>query len=552
MALSLFTPAGEVYLCRGVGLDNAYTDTFTFTTPEAQREFFISKSPAGAHFSNVGPVRVGSPIRLPINANRIYDYDYLMFQNTNYNQKWFYAFITDIEWVNVNACSITYEIDVVQTWYFDFVFPQMFIEREHPNTDTPGDNLIDEGIDVGPMMEGIPKTCQYFNNYSYVIWATYDLSSGGSATFRQYGGIFSGLVANFYDTPAAVGGALQTAISAGKGDAIVCITMFPNSMMDVGHNPISKEWSNTYYPTLDGTEDGYIPRNKKLLTSPYRFLTLSNQEGNVGVFRFENFLPNSYPANQTITFGVLMDLTPTPTAIAIPRGYLGWSGRWDEGVSISNFPQCAWASDVYQAWLAQNSSRLAAGFLNTGIDVIKGAAGAIGGMIASPNLLSGAATLGGGLANAGVNALQSVLSTMAQLKDIQVLPPQAHGNQSSYIQISTGNKTYALTVHYCRDEFAKSIDSFFDMFGYKTNQVKTPNITGRLSWNYVKTIDAHVLGSAPAFVSAQMEGILNNGIRFWHGDYIGVYSRGNPIIPSTRTSAPPFVNLSGEAVEVIE
>lgn len=528
MSLSIFNPTGEVYICRNVGLDNAYTDTFTFTSKGQQEQFFIGKM--ATHYSRVAPVRIGQPLRIPANANTLYNCDYMMFQNSNYSNKWFYAFITDIAWVNVNECAITYEIDIIQTWYFDFVFPQMFIEREHSSHDIPGDNLIDEGLDLGDMVETSPLTVDYFNGWVYCVWATYDLSSGGSATFRTYGGIFSGLIANFYTSPSQVAGAIQEAVSQGKGDAIVAITMYPNAMLDANNNPTSKIWTNSINPTMDGSASGYVPKNKKLLTYPYRFITLSNQEGNIGTYRIENFNPTPTLANIDVTFKISIDLTPTPTAIAIPQNYMGASNRWDYGVSISNFPQCAWASDVYQAWLAQNSSRLGAGFLNTGIDVITGSIGNLASMLAAPTLGGAIGGMGYGAMNVGASALKSVITTMGAMKDIQVLPPQAHGNQSSYVQITSNAKTFALTVHHCRDEYVKSLDGFFTMFGYKTNQVKTPNIFGRLSWNYVKTVDAHILGQAPAFVSAQMESILDNGIRFWHGDYIGNYSRPNDIV----------------------
>lgn len=44
-----------------------------------------------------------------------------------------------------------------------------------------------------------------------------------------------------------------------------------------------------------------------------------------------------------------------------------------------------------------------------------------------------------------------------------------------------------------KQEYARVIDNFFNMYGYKVNDVKIPNITGRLNWNYVKTVDINLL-----------------------------------------------------------
>lgn len=550
MALSSLTPQGEIYICANVGLDPSYTDTFTFTNKGAQEQFFTSKV---IHFiTRAGPVRPNQPIRVGLNSNLLMNADYLMFKNTNYGSKWFYAFITDISWVNVNECAISYEIDVVQTWYFEYTFPQMFIEREHTNDDTPGANRMEEGLSCGDLQLGVPTKPQFFNNYDYVIWATYNVKDGSGATFRSYGGIFSGLVANVYRTPEAVAGALDMIVTAGKGDAVVAVTMYPTLFLSNDLEPQTQVISIGYNSTMNGRDNGYRPRNNKLLTYPYRFLTVSNQEGTCATYKFEDFDAGGILGVQTVKFSCYIDLTPNPTAMLVPNDYLGDSSRWDYGVSMSNFPQCPWASDTYQAWLAQNSTRLslpflgAAGtFLNTAIPAANQYARRGGG------ITSGFGTLAGSLIGAATDALMNVMGTMATMKDMQVLPPQAQGSASSYTQISLGEKTFAININYCKREFAESLDSFFDMFGYKTNQVKTPNIHGRQSWNYVKTVDSHVLGRAPSMASARMEAILDSGIRFWHGDYIGQYARDNFIVPQTRAfeekdENPLYVKLSGE------
>lgn len=68
------------------------------------------------------------------------------------------------------------------------------------------------------------------------------------------------------------------------------------------------------------------------------------------------------------------------------------------------------------------------------------------------------------------------------------------------------------------------------MFGYATNRVKIPNMNGRQSWNYVKTNDCKIVGSVPFNDISRIKEMFNNGVTFWHGDFVGDYNRSNNIV----------------------
>ena len=69
------------------------------------------------------------------------------------------------------------------------------------------------------------------------------------------------------------------------------------------------------------------------------------------------------------------------------------------------------------------------------------------------------------------------------------------------------------------------------MFGYKINNVKVPNITGRRNWNYVKTIDCNVDGDIPQTDLNIIKTMFNNGVTLWHNpNNIYNYSLDNSII----------------------
>ena len=80
------------------------------------------------------------------------------------------------------------------------------------------------------------------------------------------------------------------------------------------------------------------------------------------------------------------------------------------------------------------------------------------------------------------------------------------------------------------NEYAKIIDNYFSMYGYKVNIVDIPNITGRVNWNYVKTIGANIEGDIPESDINELKNLFNNGITLWHkaSTYLD-YSQSNNI-----------------------
>ena len=80
-------------------------------------------------------------------------------------------------------------------------------------------------------------------------------------------------------------------------------------------------------------------------------------------------------------------------------------------------------------------------------------------------------------------------------------------------------------------EYAKIIDKYFSMYGYKVNDLKLPNISGRSNWNYVKTIGCNILGDIPQEDMEKIKSIFNNGVTFWHNPNTFLdYSQSNNIV----------------------
>ena len=88
-------------------------------------------------------------MRFPAHIDSLLEYTYVMYRNTAYGNKWFYAFITDMQYINDNMTAITIKTDSWQTWGFDVTLKKSFVEREHVADDTFGIHTVPEGVDTG-------------------------------------------------------------------------------------------------------------------------------------------------------------------------------------------------------------------------------------------------------------------------------------------------------------------------------------------------------------------------------------------------------------------
>lgn len=100
----------------------------TFENLQAQENYFLSLP--FIEDSNASYQRKDNVIRFNSHIDNIISYNYCMYKNENYTNKWFYAFITGMRYINDNLTEITITTDVFQTWQFDLIYKLSFVERE--------------------------------------------------------------------------------------------------------------------------------------------------------------------------------------------------------------------------------------------------------------------------------------------------------------------------------------------------------------------------------------------------------------------------------------
>lgn len=129
------------------------------------------------------------------------------------------------------------------------------------------------------------------------------------------------------------------------------------------------------------------------------------------------------------------------------------------------------------------------------------------------------------------SGILGVANTIGEIYKESKLPPQANGNlNSGDVTAAMGKNDFFFYGMSIKKQYAKIIDDYFSTFGYKINDVKIPNVTGRLNWNYVKTINCNILGDIPQEDLQTLKDMFNSGVTFWHNPNTFLdYSQSNSI-----------------------
>lgn len=170
--MAYIEPQTKVWICTGVPLTPAYDDTLTFENKQQQTEYFMGKAQWVSTRFSVLKEKQGV-LRMEGNVNKFYNCNYMIFLNENFTNKYFYAFITDVEYINPETTFVYFSLDVMQTWLFDFIIERSLVEREHVEDDTIFKHLEPEGIECNELLAFDVQTFdQYIGTKMMVIGTT--------------------------------------------------------------------------------------------------------------------------------------------------------------------------------------------------------------------------------------------------------------------------------------------------------------------------------------------------------------------------------------------
>lgn len=570
--MAYISPNTELRIYSGVPLDRKYNHTAKQTSLEQQ---LISFGPYLKYtFTNLSYQRSGkNTIRVSMVADSLYDCNYMAFQNTAFGNKWFYAFIDRVEYINNNTSEITYTIDVMQTWYFDYTLGECYVEREHSETDAVGDNLVPEDLDVGELL--INQKIDYFyprdtastTYYLVVLYVPnsqkgyitseekvanglyrYEISpcnTGATQGVPVYStgeiinGVYMGCkwwgvpldvstTLNIVFTTERIDGLVQTILGSEVGGTIVNMVQVPTN--------IYLEWNiNEQHEAItdillmkgargfkSADNKVFYPKNYKMYTNPYRNIVVSNNAGQTATYKWE-YSKRTSGGIKDILFGVMGVPVPAPEIMLYPREYRGIEYDYESGITLTDFPQPPWSEDSFTKWWTQNGDAYITSMLTSAVTTIASS------LTAPTNPASAAAAIGGSL---------GIANNIGRFLTAKNTPDQISG-QASVSSLRTVQGRIGFTIYDMGVEYsvAKVIDGYFTMFGYAVKQLKVPNIKNpnaklRPHWNYVKTLSCVIHSEAgkglPAEDEEAIAKIYDNGITFWSTlGNIGNYSLDN-------------------------
>lgn len=546
-----FNPNSTIRLC-GVPFDSTYKNVVYFDSLSDQQNYFLSKTvKTFSEYVTVretlpdGTLRSSVKVEMNIDALRALGINYMWYTNGHSGAKYFYAFITQMVYINEETTKIIFETDVFQTWRFEAQILDSFVEREHSKTDVIGENLVPEKFNFQDYVFQSAHEYTTLDEWGYLVGSTVPADDDDAiARGRLMSGIYQGLYYYFFygdDKVGALNSFLDN-VEEKKEDAVQFVCVMPSFnkglalVSDNGYVPSTISAAQRTIKldidfSLYGFE-GYKPDNKKLFTSPYHTLIVTNNNGDQVEYPIEDF----NDAND-VSFTLYGDISANPSLILVPRFYRGIYDSFDHAISIKGFPQCSFNNDNYKLWLAKNQYSQAINYGSSIVSILAGiAAFSSGGSIAA-----GASILGGGLSSGAIpigqligasqigGGVRNILSTMNEnYMASRQANSVSNATPSNNLLTSQGKNKFTFLWKRLKRQYVEMIDQFFTMYGYQTNKVKKPNLNSRPYFNYVKTVDINIIGNIPSDEMMVLKAIYDRGVTLWKPNaVIGDYSVDN-------------------------
>lgn len=524
------------FFCK-TGLSPSHENTLYFATVDAKNSYFDNwdkyvVTDITYQRENIGFIRVQLPVSSLIRC------DYMRFRNSSFEGVWFYAFITQVNYINNITTEVQYKLDPFMTYMGAFSLKQCYVARQHTVNDGIGNNIAEEGIPVGNYItEG---TIAIANTGAGNIKYRLAVSDGGS--LHLSGGIPTGCTTYDYESIDALQNKISELVDDNETDSILGIYTYGTAFG--GSASYTTMTHAKPYSSIGG---GYVPKNNKLYCYPYKYCTLDNGEGSTQDFMYEYFetVPSATSSGNFSFYLYGCNYATGLELLVIPKSY-----KYNGGDSVcseyrmtqTHFPTGSFAVDSYKAYLAQKNAYFPQekAIMQRQADtnaVTSGLKGAVSGLesLGQGNLLAPLAGITGalgGMANSYIDTSRDIQNAVTENMTINQIRPESpsieHGTPSSDILFSTTGKRFYLYEKSITRNYAQMIDDYFTMYGYAVKQVMTPNMNARPHWTYVKTIGCNVNGEMPASDAREIESIFDNGVRLWHNlNEMGDYSLDN-------------------------
>lgn len=535
----------KILLVKNIHIDRQYTNVLSYS--EAQM-LELCQANLVAQADNYSFLRPTGSIMAGFTYAQCLQANYIAFQNPDYSNKWFFAWIDDVIYKGDKNTEITFTVDAWSTWFDKWQKKVCFINRQHVTDDTVGLHTVPENLDVGQIIcdsTDVVNELGAESDYYFVIASNYNPSNetryagvGMYAEYPQGSMWFAWLVNrnNYANTINEISDWLFNITKQQHADDIQAMFALPyqafNLIGDIDTtthlviNGKGKKLDDTitkskslYRKFID-----YTPKNNKLYVYPYSFVRITNNLGSYNDYKIEDFLEPDEAGSITdnMSFNVIGVPCIGYAGKIRPKYYQGIINNEDESLQLGKYPTLSWSVDAFTNWLTQNAVNLTVGAVSN----IVGSAISIGSGVASGNAL--------GVASGIVSISSGIANTFGQINQASMLPNTAQGNANAGDVSFIFNLNRFKIMHMrAKKEYLQRIDNYFTRFGYKLDELTIPNITGRKYWNYVEIGSSEEIGygEVPAKYMDTINNACRKGVTIWHNHQnIGNYNLDNSII----------------------
>ncbi len=569
----------KILLCKNIKLDKNYNNVLNYSENDLltlcsdSTHLISQKNDYSFIRGNLNTISTNFTYSDALKSN------YIAFQNKDYDNKWFFAFVNDVVYKSDSCTEIVFTIDYWSTWFNKLTLSNCYVKREHTNNDTIGANILDENLDIGDVICEHVDSIDLGSKLYLILETTYlpnDNSHQGDYEmydeFSCHNGAISGNANALFlvnMSSASIDTDLQNierfvkrANNDGHGEDLRNLYILPENLVG---SYLNFEDRTAYVTDTDNlpfeyflaprtvsyedirfsqsknlTFSDYTPKNNKLFCYPYNYLMVSNNCGNQNIYKYEDWtIDNNY------YFMLAFTLVCGGSGRLFPLNFKGCNIYCDESLPLGKFPTSSFSGDAYINWLSQNSLNIATQIGLSAGNILS--AGMIGnasqplqlGKVEQATSEESRAMIQGqqNLSNVqnstsmGTSIAGGILGVIGQFYSAKMLPNITGGQNTGDVDLYFN--TFRFLKMRCKTENLKVIDDYFSKYGYKTNRVKTPNVTGRQNWNYIEIgADSSIgYGEIPQNALEVINTICKRGVTIWHNhNNIGNYSLSNNIV----------------------
>lgn len=475
--------------------------------------------------------------------------------------------------------ELTIEEDVLQTYMFDYEIKDSFVEREHQDRAIKSNgeisrnyNRIKENITTNNLI--LKSDTTLGNNVLYAIFVFSENVPGaiGFPVVENVGNQMFTSGFYYYVVPFILGSTIAPIMSGadisvdypaisiqrflndfGKADTMVACYILPYFNDEVylnfegyeGTRPKFKVNGANWVYKAEGLPGqniiaAYLQNKsyfKNILCGDYDFTKpefvtdinsapILTNESKLFTFDYAKaMLTNNHSDNLEIDLSYIegikdikcdIGLSDNPRMRLYIENYKNDNGNvyslTDNQIGYNDLKSNAWKN-----YVNNNRATLNSGLKNSfAKDILKGVVGGAGAGAILGGAQRGIVGATTGLLSAGLNVVSNIIDREELRENLQSTPDniRSGGNNLDFDYATTGNK-YHIYEFELTEEDKKIMFDYFLHYGYKSLEIKIPNIKSRYYFNFIKMI-ANISGNLNIDLINKIKSIYNNGITIWH------------------------------------